>query len=366
MSFRMQCSEYFNCMCTGCLSKKNVRLFELHYLIQIEGEHGIVYIFVVEKSGEKYPVSVKLREKGKFCMARDLNLLFTFIHVVQSGSFTAAARKLDLPTSTVSRHVTRLEEQLDIRLLHRTTRSLHLTEAGQLYYESGIKILDELEYAETILTETRTAPKGRIRVSGPVEYNVLMDATTEFLELYPDVQIELELTNRRVRLVEEGFDLAIRAGVLDDSSLIAYKLGISQVQLFASPTYLNKHGRPSSICELEKLDCVVFGRLSSRKEWVLKGKDGTVHVQIRGRVAVNHMEALRDLAVGGFGVALLPAVSCVNEITSGALESVLPEFSSPSVTLWAVYPSRRFLTPAVRIFIEFLKEHFQKQLKRSE
>ena len=250
-------------------------------------------------------------------MDRDLNDVLIFTKVVEAGSFTAAARGLGLPTSTVSRRVARLEAHLDTRLLQRTTRKLSLTDAGRLYYERGAQVFTGLEEAEQILAETRAAPRGRVRVTAPVEHTIVMRMVRPFLERYPGVQVDLELTNRSVNLVEEGFDVGIHAGALADSSLVASKLMDSPFQLVASPAYLELRGEPGRIQELSGHDCIVFGGTSLNAAWSFSVGRKIVKVPIRGRVAVNHLQAVRDAALAGLGIAMLPALVCGEDLRSG-------------------------------------------------
>lgn len=299
-------------------------------------------------------------------MERDLNLIYTFIQVVKSGSFTAAAQILGTPTSTVSRHVTRLEKQLGTRLLQRTTRSLHLTDAGRLYYDCGEQIMGELEHAESLLAQKQAIPKGRVRVTAPLEYKALMQMVTRFLHQNTEVQLDLELTNRQVNLVEEGFDVAFRAGNLTDSSQVAYKLVDSYFQMCASPGYLEEYGEPKTLQALKEHNCVLFGNSSLQGTWTLTRGNDIQRIKLKGRIAVNHLGAVRDAVVEGLGIGLLPNFSSAPDITRGKLQRVLPEYTTPSTPIWIVYPSKRYLAPAVRAFIDYLKEHFLEELQNQQ
>ena len=299
-------------------------------------------------------------------MDRDLNDVLIFTKVVESGSFTAAARGLGLPNSTVSRRVARLEANLGLRLLQRTTRKLNLTEAGQLYYDRSAQAFAGLEEAEHILAETQSTPRGRVRITAPVEHSILMRLVTPFLEAYPEVRVDLELTNRHVNLVHEGFDVAIHAGQLADSSVVAYRLMDSPFQLVASPSYLDQHGEPLSIQDLSDHDCIVFGGSSSNTTWQLPGPAGTVKVPIRSRVAVNHFQGVRDAALAGLGIALLPSMVGGEDLRAGRLRVVLDGISPPPVPVWVLYPARQYLAPAVRVFVDFVKANFRKIMESSE
>ncbi len=292
-------------------------------------------------------------------MNRDLNDILIFTKVVEAGSFTAAARGLGLPNSTVSRRVARLEDHLGIRLLQRTTRRLSLTDAGRLYYDRGTQVFAGLEEAEHILAETRSTPKGRVRVTAPVEHTLVMRLVRPFLEMYPGVHLDLELTNRYVNLVEEGYDVAIHAGSLADSSLVASKLMDSPFRLVASPAYLELRGEPGRIQELSDHDCIVFGGTSIHASWSFSVGRKTVKVPIRGRVAVNHLQAAREAALAGLGIAMLPAMVCGEDIRSRRLRAVLAGSAPPAVPVWILYPGGRYLAPAARAFVEFVKARFR-------
>ncbi len=287
-------------------------------------------------------------------MARDLNDILVFTQVADAGSFTAAAKALDLPKSTVSRRVARLEESLGVRLLHRTTRRLNLTDAGRTLQESGTRIMSELADAQAAVTDMHAQPRGRLRITAPVELPVMPRLVTDFLDLYPDVHIELDLTNRYVDLVEEGVDVAIRAGRLADSSLIARKLADTCGTLVASPAYIDSRGAPQSIEDLADHDCVIFGPGSANGAWRLNGPHGPVKVAIKGRISVNHLALVKHAAIAGFGIALLPTIMVADEIAAGHLRIVLPQSSPPPSSLWAVTPSRKHVSPVVRAFLDFL------------
>jgi len=293
----------------------------------------------------------------------DLNDLFVFVQVVDSGSFTAAARHRGSPTSTISRRVARLERRLGSRLLHRTTRRLSLTDAGRRYYERGSRILEELEDSERELAELQASPRGRVRLAAPLEHSEMMPFISRFLASYPDVRIELFLTNRRVDLVEDGFDVAIQPGALPESStVIAHKLMESQFWLVASPGYLLDRGEPESPKDLSGHDCILFGS-STDAVWTLKGDSGPSHTRVRGRIAVNHLLSARDAAAAGVGIAMLPSMVCNADIGVGALRIVLPESPPASVPVWITFQGGRHISPAVRAFVDFTKERFADSLE---
>ena len=291
-------------------------------------------------------------------MNPDLNDLMVFTRVVDAGSFTAAADVLGLPKSAVSRRVARLEGEFGVRLLQRTTRRLSLTNAGRSLYDRGRRIRYDFEAAQQSLAELQEEPRGRLRVTAPVEFPGFPQLATDFLARWPKVQIEVDLTNRHVDLIKEGFDVAVRGGDLPDSTLVAQKLGDGQRLLVASPSYLGDRGVPQNIDDLGKHDCIGFGPWSAGASWTLTGPTGPIKVPISGRLSVNHLDAVRHAALAGFGIALLPTDWINADLAAERLKQILPNASPPGTALWAVYPSRKHVAPAVRVFVDFLKERF--------
>jgi DNA-binding transcriptional LysR family regulator len=298
-------------------------------------------------------------------MDRNLDDVAVFARVVEAGSFTKAAKALGVPVSTVSRKVSRLEDDLKVRLLQRTTRKLSLTEPGRLYYERVSRSLAELDCAEKMLQEIQETPRGVLRMTAPVEPTVVIDLVVEFLREYSEVRVEIDFTNRVVDLIEEGYDLAVRAGRLPDSSLIAHKLGEGQLHIVASPGYINRRGLPESVEDIKEHCCVLMGRSVMNPSWSLHNKAGKkVTVPVNARLVVNHLEAVRDAALAGLGLALLPEVYCDDEIEDGRLVHVLPELSLDAGAMWVVYPSRQHLAPTVRAFVDFAKANAGRVLPR--
>ena len=288
----------------------------------------------------------------------NLNDLRVFVEAVDSGGFTAAARQLGAPPSTVSRRVARLERRLATRLLHRTTRTLRLTDAGQRYYERGKRVLEELEDAERELAQLQGHPRGRVRVAAPLEHSITMRLVSRFLLKHPDVKVELFLTNRFVDLFEDGFDVSIQPGTPPDkTSLLAFKLMDSAFRLVASPEYLTEKGEPASPPDLAAHDCIMFGT-SVDAVWSLSGASGPVNIPVRGRLAVNHLLSAKDAATSGLGIAMLPAIVCDDEIRAGRLRVVLSEAPPPPVPIWVTHVGGRHISPAVRAFVDFAREQF--------
>ncbi|MDX8524535.1 LysR family transcriptional regulator [Mesorhizobium sp. MSK_1335] len=294
----------------------------------------------------------------------DLNDIVVFARVVEAGSFTAAARLLAMPKTTVSRRVAALEREIGVRLLQRTTRSLNMTDAGRLYYEQSSRALRAIEEANQQLAEARAEPTGTIRISAPVGFGAyfLNRAVVEFLAMYPKTKVELRLTDDRLNLVEDGIDLAFRTGVLQDSTLIARKLGSTHRQLCASPDYLLRHGAPEKPADLADHHCVIAGPSTVGAHWVLEGPDGEEAVTVTGRFAANEMQAVVAAAVAGYGIAQMPHAMADTLIREGRLRRVLGNYTMPASGLYVLYPSSRHLSPLVKAFIDLAAERISNRL----
>lgn len=288
----------------------------------------------------------------------DLNELLVFAKVVQAGGFTAAARGLRMPKSTVSRKVSELEERVGAQLLQRTTRKLRLTEVGQAYYEHCARIVAEAEAAELAVTRLQSAPHGLLRVTAPLTFSMLGPLVADFMKSYPEVQIELVCTDRTVDLMEEGFDVAIRAGKLADSSLMARRLGSIERLVVASPSYVKARGAPKTPKELEKHECLLFGSGRENNVWSLHAGNRSVEVSLSSRFVVNEPDMLRAVTLAGAGISLLPNIYCTTDINAGSLQHILPDWTSPGAPVHAVYPSTRHHSPKVTAFVDFLRERW--------
>src|SRR5450432_373236 len=290
----------------------------------------------------------------------DLNHVAVFVRVVELESFTAAANQLGLPKSSVSRTVSRLEEDLGVRLLQRTTRKLHLTDAGHAYFDRARVALTGLEEAASAATDSSTVPRGVVRVTAPNDLGVLnlADIVLRFTRKYPEVHIELSLTSRFVDLVAEGFDLAVRAGKLTDSTLVARKIGSDSLGIFAAASYLKEFGRPKTLAELAAHRCVLFHAKNGKADWRLVGPNGEESVTVRGPVnVVDEMAFAQQAVVVGLGIGLLPLVGTrLRAPGRDALPVVriLPEYSAGGAGLHVVTPSVRFQSAAVTAFRDFL------------
>ena len=285
----------------------------------------------------------------------DLNEILVFARVVQAGSFIAASKALGIPKSTVSRKVAELEERLDTRLLQRTSRKLSLTDAGRMFYDHGARIASEVETAERAVTSLKETPRGLLRVTTGPNATYLGPIVRDYLKRYPEVRVELFITTRTVDLVEDRFDLGIRAGRLPDSSLIAKSLGQVAWFLVATPAYFKRRGRPRSPDDLVKQDILHFGSGSDRVTLHLRSGDEHADVVLMPRLVTTEMDLLYTAAVGGIGIALVPAYQCIDDLRAHRLERVLREWEAPRTPVHVVYPSTRHVSPAVKSFIEHLQ-----------
>jgi DNA-binding transcriptional LysR family regulator len=275
----------------------------------------------------------------------DLNEMWVFTKVAQTGSFTAAAQALGMPKSSVSRKVSSLEDRIGARLLQRTTRKLGLTDMGRIYFEHGQRVVAEMEEAELAVGRMRGAPCGRLRVTTPLSFAFFAPLVGEFLVRYPEVQLDMVCTDRNVDLVGEGFDLGIRAGRLQDSSLIARPIGELVRVLVAAPSYLRKHGTPKKPSDLREHDSVCFGAGPTPDQWQLFSDEGETAVTVASRLVVNDFEMLREACRSGVGIGFMPAFMCAEDLRQGSLAQVLPAYRSPPAPLHVVYPSTRHLAP---------------------
>lgn len=296
-----------------------------------------------------------------------LHSMRLFSEVVDAGSFSAAGRKFGLAASSVSRQVGSLEDALGARLLNRSTRKLSLTEAGRLYHERVKQIVADVEDANRSVSHLEAVPRGLLRVNGPTVFGRLHIAPLlpEFLQLYPDIDIDLTLTDHFVDVIEEGSDVVVRVGGLADSSMFARRLAPNRRVLCATPEYLDAHGRPEKPTDLMDHACVVYRLHSTAGTWhVCCGESGAKEqVQVSGRLAANNSEALHAAVLGHVGIALLPIWLVGQDLQSGRLERVLPtleaDLTKDETAIHAIYPHKRLLSAKVRAFVDFLVEKYQ-------
>jgi DNA-binding transcriptional LysR family regulator len=286
----------------------------------------------------------------------DLNHVALFVKVVEAGSFSGAARLSGIPKATVSRNIAQLESNLGVRLLHRTTRKLELTRQGHDYYEGVSRGFVHLEAAHEQVAAAQSEPSGTIRVTAPMGLGSkhLMQWIPEFLARFGRIDIELKLTDTLVDLIAERIDVALRTGTLPSSSLIARKLTSTRRILVASPRYLEQRGMPQRIVDLAQHDCVVFGQTLQNAVWRLQGPNGVRDVRVRGRLAVDGAEAALAATVAGLGIALLPSAVASDDLGARRLQQVLSRHGVDGGALYAVYPSNRHISAAVRSFVDFV------------
>lgn len=288
-----------------------------------------------------------------------LTALKVFRQVVEQGGFAAASRQIGLSPAAVSKNIAELEAHVAARLLNRTTRRMSLTEAGTRYYEQVARILDDLQEAEQSLGPMQSAPTGTLRVSAPMSLSLIRicPAIPCFLERYPQVSLDLNLEDRRIDIVKEGFDLAIRGtDRLEDSSLVARKLMTLDHVLCGAPSYFKRLGVPVSPQDLLGMERVQFTLSGHADEWTFERGGQTQRVPVRGRYKVSSSLAVRDALRAGFGVSLVPRVYVQEDLAGGALQAVLQDWTPVQTFVYAVYPSRRHMVAKVRAFVDFLVE----------
>jgi len=292
---------------------------------------------------------------------QNLTEIAVFVKVVDASSFTAAAEALGMTQPVVSKAVTRLEERLGARLLNRTTRRLSLTEAGAELYRRSVGALAGIEDAEIEIARFQTEPRGTLKISAPMSFSIvhLGPALAAFLERYPGVHVDLTLDDRHVDLVEDAFDLAIRIGRLQDSSLVARRIAPVRQVVCASPRYLARRGEPERPEDLIEHDCLLYAYLSTPREWRFTGPEGeNIVVPIRGPLLSNNGLVSRDTAVAGGGIVMLPAFYLGDQLRSGQLKPILCQFRPLDIAVYAVYPERRNLSPKVRAFVDFIADQW--------
>lgn len=284
-----------------------------------------------------------------------------FATVVDQGGFTDAARKMGISKSAVSKHVSALEARLGARLLNRTTRRVSPTDIGLAYYDRARRVLNDAGEADNLVASMQSAPSGILRLAVPTDFGAthLSPILGEFLNRYPDVSVNMVLKNRYVELISEGFDLAIRMGEMDDSSLRARKFCEATQRLIASPSYLEQHGRPDRIDDLNDHRLLYYSNNAASSVWKITAPSGEVR-QVRSSswFSINDGQSLLNAAVGGLGIAYLPSFLYASAMKSGLVEDVMPDLPRDVQSLYAVYPSGRYTQPKVRALIDFLVERF--------
>ncbi|MDB5764617.1 MAG: LysR family transcriptional regulator [Herminiimonas sp.] len=290
-----------------------------------------------------------------------LQSMRVFSKVVEQGSFARAGQALDISNAVVTRHVADLESHLGTRLLNRTTRKLSLTETGQAYLERINQILHDIDDAETNASSLSKKPTGTLRLYSHLGFgqNQLGRLLPAYAQAYPDVTLDVTLSDRTVDLVEEGFDAGIFINLQKfDASMIARKLGSSEIMLCASPAYIKQHGAPKKPEDVSRHRCLNFAYEQLRGQWPIEGPEGTAHIPITSRMISNNGDLLRHCAVAGMGIVIRPSLVLNDDLTSGRLVRLLPQHRLGRMAVMMVYPSRRLLSATVRSFVDFMTAQF--------
>ncbi|MEQ3625741.1 MAG: LysR family transcriptional regulator [Celeribacter sp.] len=284
-----------------------------------------------------------------------------FATVVDQGGFTDAAKKMGISKSAVSKHVSSLEARLGARLLNRTTRRISPTEIGLVYYDRARRVLNDAGEADAIVTSMQSAPSGLLRISVATDFGVnhLSPVLGDFLQEFPDITVNMVLNNRFVELISEGFDMAIRIGELEDSTLRARKLTETTKRMIASPAYFDRYGRPTRIDDLNAHKLLHYSNQSSGNVWKLTAPSGEKRqIRTAGWLTVNDGQSLLNAAISGLGIAYLPSFLYGDALKKGLVEEAIPDLPVEPLGIYAVYPPGRFTQPKVRAFIDFLVESF--------
>ena len=289
-----------------------------------------------------------------------LESLRAFTKTVERGSFSIAGRDLRLSRSAISKYVRELEESLGVQLLNRTTRKVNPTENGQAYYERCVAILADLDEADRAVTQLQAEPRGLLRVNAPMSFGTLHLSRTiaDFMAKYPELKVQLVLSDQLIDPMQEGFEVTLRIAELGTSNLIARKIVPANRVLCAAPAYLARRGTPQYPRELRQHDCLAYGYLATGNQWKLTGPDGDHWIQIPWSLCANNAEVLKDAALAGNGIALLPTFIAGADLQEGSLVAILPDYKPPALSLYAIYPPTRHVAMKVRLFIDFLVERF--------
>ncbi len=292
-----------------------------------------------------------------------LSSMKTFVEVVNGGGFTAAANRIGLSRAQASKSVMQLEAHLGVRLLNRTTRRVSLTEIGRIYYERCREILNDIEEIEGLAGEQSRRPRGTLTIAAPTSFGVLHlnHILSGYIKQYPEVRISLSLNDRFINVVSEGFDLAIRITALEDSSLVARKIAPCRRVLVASPAYLEKHGEPMVPQDLTIHHCLVYANDLQPSTWTLEGELGPESIRVNGPVCADNGDILKDAAVDGLGVTLLPTFIVGPDLKTGRLLQVLEDYCPTDISVYAVFPSRRYVSAKVRTFVDYISDCFGDQ-----
>jgi DNA-binding transcriptional LysR family regulator len=292
-------------------------------------------------------------------MLDSLSGITAFVQVAETRSFTEAGRLLEISSSAVGKSVARMEERLGVRLFHRSTRSVTLTAEGEMFLERCRRIIQEAEQAEIELSQLAESPRGKLRISVPLQNTLIFPLLSGFMQAYPQIELDVDLSDRMVDVIEEGFDAVIRTGQPSDSRLMARKLGEYKLELVASPAYLAQHGRPTHPDQLRDHACLLhkFPASGALERWPVRAPDADSDPELGKVITCTTTDALTHLALEGLGIACLADFSTQQALNEGKLEKVLPAFTDHRGSLWMLWPSSRNATPKLRALIDYFKEH---------
>ena len=290
-----------------------------------------------------------------------LNGISMFVQVAETRSFTEAGRILGVSSSAVGKSIARMEERLRVRLFHRSTRSITLTAEGALFLERCRRILSEVDAAEAELSDAAGSPRGRLRVGAPQLVNLLMPIFDSFMARYPDIDLDIDMSDRMVDVVEEGFDIVIRTGEQTDSRLVARRLGACPHVLVATPGYLKQHGTPAHPNELAKHACLQhrFPATGKLERWPLRREETDPELVLPETITVNTIEPLAYSVLQGRGIAFLPAFLVRDALEQGLLRTVLDDYLDRTVVFWMLWPASRYASPKLRVFIDHMSQHLR-------
>lgn len=288
-----------------------------------------------------------------------LTCIRTYHMIVQSGSLTAAAEQLGLSKALTSKYLGELERHLGIRLLNRTTRRLHITEAGQLYYQKTLRLVSELDELEADIQQHEQIPQGTLKLSAPVNFGELCLAPVlaMFLKAYPQIKVDLTLSDQFVNLLEEGFDLALRIGTLADSSLIARRIASTRMICCASPGYFKDRPLPQAPQDLVEHHCIIDSNRQQPDLWQFQSQQQNYPIRVNGRLRVNSPMAIRSVMLADAGIGISPAFLIHKELEKGELLHILPDYKMDEIGIYVIYPPHRFIPAKVRVFIDFMSLH---------
>jgi len=289
-----------------------------------------------------------------------LSGIVSFVKTAETLSFVDAARALGLSASAVGKNVAKLEQELGVRLFQRSTRKVHLTTEGEMFYQRCRRILDDLQDAEAMLSHTQEAPRGKLRISVPtIGYRFLLPVLPEFRRLYPEIELDIDFNDHLVDVIKEGFDVVIRSGNLPDSSLMARRIGPFRFVLCAAPSYLARRGVPQSPTELEQHDCLRYRFTTTGKlmDWTMTADPVWTQLRLPSTLIFNNMEAVFTAAINGHGIAYVPDFLLHTAADDQQLQIILSEHQSDSGQFWALWPSNRHLSPKIRVFVDYIAEH---------